>query len=229
MNKICFFTSIGEDLSLIDFVKKNYKYDIVANYYGDKEQTYNQIQKKTKYSINFKLSKFQAAYKMREILEQYDYIFIFDDDAIITKGSLEKLIEIITDHKLDIVAPAQDPAGRISFKLHLPKNGDHVFRKVNFVEVNFVVFSKKAFTEFMPVYKGYLIDWGIDHLYSSMFERIGIVDEVVILNPKNSTKMKNFSKIPERITQWKAYKAQNNLNNIIPKTMEFYTRTARIG
>lgn len=222
MSNICFFSSVGDNLTLIYDIKQNYSnYNIICNYYGNNIKIFNEIKNIAIYSENnINTCKFPAIKKMYNYVKQYDYVFIYDDDAIITNGSLNNLIAIIEKYSLDVISPAHNPQGKISHKLHLPQKNNYIFRYVNFIEMNFPMFSKTALKKFMLFYNDNLKDWGIDHLYSHIYNNnMAIVDTVTILNPKNNI-INNVDREQKRL-EWKKFQLLYNIKEIIPKTIKF--------
>lgn len=226
MSKICFFTSIGDNLSIIDYIKKNYNYDIVCNYYGSNDQIYDQLKTISKYCENNKLCKFPAAKKLFDVLSSYDFIFVYDDDALVIKGNLDSLINIGQKYKLDIVSSAHDPHGKISWKIHCPIHGEHLFRYVNFIEINYPIFSRHGFMQFMQEYDGLLCDWGIDYWYCKILNptinyNFGIVDSVVIHNPDHSTRLNNNFDPYKRVAEMDKYLIKYNISKVDAKTLDY--------
>lgn len=219
---VCFFTSTGDNLSLIQDISKNYNYDIFVNYYGINNHIYDTIKGIAKYCINYKLSKFQSLYKIYNLINTYDQVIVFDDDAIITCGNINTLIKIMIQYNLDVISSSHDSNGKISYNMHTQVVGDHIYRKVNFIEMNFPILSKLALQKFMMHYDGSLTGWGIDHLYSSLFSNMAICDNVVVLNPKNSNKINNLVSKSDRILEWTNYKQKYKLSNIEPQTIQYY-------
>jgi len=218
---VCFFTSIGDDLSLIQYIKINYDYDIVCNYYGINNCVYKKIKLLTKMCTNEKISKFQSLYRLYENIKDYDQIIIFDDDAIITDGNIDILINLMIKYNLEIISPSHDHKGKISHAIQKHQIGNHIYRQVNFVEMNFPIFSKSMLEKFMSVYDGNMVGWGIDYIYSNLATNIGIVDDVIVYNPLNSVKIENLLDQNSRKKQWHDYKNTNSLQKIIPRTLKY--------
>lgn len=227
-NKICFFTSIGEDLRLIKYIRQNYNYDIICNYYNTNIKTYSNIQKIANYTENHKDCKFPSLKKIYNSYiknQNYDYFFIYDDDALIIKGSLTTLLNIAKNYNLDIVSSAHDIKGKISWNIHLPVKGHHIFRYVNFIEINFPIFSKNALFKFMDEYDERLCDYGIDHWYAKVLNpeinmNMGIVDSVVIHNPINSIKLNRIIHPSVRIKQMDNFLDMYKIPKVQTKTLE---------
>jgi len=224
MNNICFFTSIGNNLTLIDYIKNTYDYDIVCNYYGENIDVLEKIKEKSVYCENNKICKFPALKKLYDVVSEYDYIFIYDDDALVTQGSLDSLINIAYKYKLDLVSSAHCSLGKISWPIHLPVKGNHLFRYVNFIELNFPIFSKNGLKKFMDQYDGLLCDWGVDYWYSYILQpeinfNMAIVDSIVIHNPKDSMKLDGVINPWDRVKQMDEYLIKFNIPRIEAKTI----------
>jgi hypothetical protein len=222
---ICFYTSVGDDTSLIEHISSRYDYDIVCNYYGDNHKIYDKLKNKTIYSEKNKLSKFQSLKKIyaSSIIDfsQYEYIIAYDDDALIVKGNIQVLIDLAKKNNISIISSAHHLFGKISHGTHIPVNHPYSLRLVNFIEMNFPIFRNDFLKFFMNIYDGILCGYGIDHLYSNLMlikkNRMAICDDVIIFNPKNSTKIDSLMPIKDRISQFEKY----NIDIITPETIEF--------
>lgn len=226
MSRVCFFTSIGNNIDLLYNIKTNYDYDIICNYYENDSNIFNQIQKLSVYSENHTNCKFPSLKIMYDHIKNYDYVFVYDDDAIVKTGNLNSLIEIAYKYNLDIVSPAHDPKGKITWKIHLPINSYHIFRYVNFVEINFPIFSQNALNKLMSVYDIGLCDYGIDHWYTHLLQpmtnkNMAIVDSVIIHNPKNSIKLNQKVHTKIRLNQMNFYLKKYCIPLVQPRTLGY--------
>jgi hypothetical protein len=225
-NNVCFYTSIGDDLSLINYIASNYTYKIICNYYGTNDIVFSEIQKIAQYAEKNRLSKFQSLKKIyhQNIKNKYQYIHIYDDDALI-KGDLNCIIHIMNKYHINICSPCHDSKGKISHRVHIKHNGAHIFRKVNFIEMNFPTFNTSILDDFMNIYSENVSGWGIDIWYSQLYDNFGIVDNVCVHNPnRNGASINKLYSTRERISQWIKYKNIFNLkdiDDIKPRTLEF--------
>jgi hypothetical protein len=149
---------------------------------------------------------------------------VFDDDAKIVFGDLDHLLNLKKRYDTDITSCAQDTRGKVSHKIHIPHEGNHILRYVNFIELNFPVFKIDFLIKFMNVYDGILSGWGIDHWYSQLGtgdKNMAIVDKIMIYNPRNSNKINNLISKSQRKNQWINCKQQYNLKDIVPKNLGF--------
>jgi hypothetical protein len=221
--KTCFFTSTGDDLFLVDFIKDKYPhYDMVCNYYGSNNKLFSYLKNICICAENNYLTKFPSIKKMYSKLSLYDYVIVFDDDAKIVSGSIDSIIELMHRYNVAIASPSHDPKGKITYQNHFPQKGDHLFRYVNFVEMNFPIFSNNALYQYMAVYDGFLVGWGNDLFYSSVLRcdkvyNAAIIDSVVVHNPKNSNRINKFMKEKDRENQWLKFQKEKNLPLSEPK------------
>jgi len=230
LNKNCLFTSIGDDIFLVNFIKNQYPdYDIICNYYGSNNKTLEFLQKTTKYAEKNYSTKFPTLKKMYSRIVDYDYVIVFDDDAKLIKGNLDDIIQIMQKYDLAIASPAHDAEGKISYSHNRPQIGQHIFRYVNFIEMNFPIFSDKALYKYIKIYDGVLLDWGNDIFYSHILNcdkiyNAAIIDDVVVHNPKNSNRANNFMSNEASKNQWFNYKKERGLPLSMPqpKTLEYY-------
>lgn len=225
--KICFYTSVSDDLSLIKHIKLKYRYDIVCNYYGSNNDVFIELQNTTTYVERNILSKFQSLKKIydQNLINNYDYVFVYDDDAKIY-GNLNNIIDLMEKYELNIASPCHSLMGKISYDIHKYCKGKHKFRKVNFVEMNFPTFNMSTLKDFMMVYSPQVSGWGIDLWYSQLYTNIAIVDAVCIYNPKiNPNSINDLYTLEERINQWdehrKKFLALKSFPEFVPQVLEW--------
>lgn len=236
------FISAGKNEDLATYVLKHEKdnFDIYINIY---ENCLNQefIEGNATKCFNMRTTKFIALKRIyEEYLSKYDIVCILDDDGIFTHGSVGDLPEYIHKYNLDIISPAQHPYGKLSpyiDQIMRYYSGDHKYRIVNYVEMNFPVFKNTALKKYMDIYDGQLCGWGNDWWYLNVLDAdnrncCGITDKVVVYNPdfhqkKFRYKAPSISDIDvfmtkeNRKNQWKKRKEKYNLIEWDIKNKEF--------
>ena len=144
------------------------EYDIFVIYYGNNERNYNRYKSKVKFIEKRKGSKFQnlkyLLEKKPEILENYDYFFIVDDDIIMSTSDINNMFFVADKYKLSICGPAFRPGSKISHGVTKQKSNT-LLSYTNFVEVNTPLFDRKSLQNLMKYLDPKLIGWGIDFLY----------------------------------------------------------------
>lgn len=188
------FTSFG-DHSTFDknWIGESMQFDIYAIYYGDNEAVYNTYKdnKNVKFIEKRKGSKFQNFKyfydNYPDIIKQYEYFFILDDDIIFDAKSINKMFFFAKQFGLLICGPSLCTSGTRSHPG--TRNDPNVsLTYTNFVEVHTPLFSKEALYIFMQFLDSSLIGWGIDYLYIwcngiDKQNSYAIIHDVICINP----------------------------------------------
>ena len=195
------------------------KYDLYVIYYGNNDTNYAKYKDCVKFIEKRKGSKFQNFKyfydKYPDVIKQYDYFFILDDDITINVAGINKMFEIAQSYKLSICGPSFLPGSKISHDV-TKHNPALKLAYTNFVEVNTPLFSKAALEKLMKVLPPELIGWGIDYLYIwlngvNKKKDYAIVHCVKCMNPKDEAKpikrreLTLITNCPTRSTIWKAF------------------------
>ncbi|GAB3037672.1 DUF707 domain-containing protein [Bowmanella dokdonensis] len=189
------FSSIG-DSSNISCWLGDRNFDLWLAYYGDDKS--DKFSSDCEFYIRKKGAKFPNFYhlygQLKDVVHQYKYIMIADDDLVISAGELNKFFDIIDEQQLSLAQPAFDLCGKVSHKV-TKMHSLSKLRYTNFVEVTCPAFKTTYLKKFMNVYDEEIVGWGADWWFSSMVEEldgfrntIAIVDQVTCLNPLDSTK-----------------------------------------
>lgn len=196
--------------------------DIVIFFYG--KEINNKFIEKSKHVFIGKGTKFNALKSIYEtnpnIIKDYDYIWVCDDDIEIIKGSLKNMIEEMKRISSNISSPAHSRKGKISYSaMRAPLFGKKI-RKTNFVEMTCPIFSKWLLIEFLNDYDSSLDGWGIDWWYMNTALRnnnSAYVHEAFIIRNPHDTEKANGREIdkakstPDRQKQWATAKTKNSL------------------
>jgi hypothetical protein len=199
MTRNMVFTSAGDHTNFHELWTHPYakpNYDIFVVYYGDNIQQCEKYKSKVQWIDQHKGSKFQNFlwfYRNHpEILDQYDYFFILDDDLVFWTLDMNQMFSIAREHELAICQPSFLPESIISHKITL-QNDTTFLRYTNFVEVTCPLFNKEALMRAMRVMDDSLIGFGIDYLMiwaNGMYEKnkYAIVDRIGCVNPTQECK-----------------------------------------
>lgn len=193
------FTSAGDNTNFYSvWGCKNPKrtYDVWVVYYGDNTDRYKMYGKYADYIQRHKGSKFQNFYHVyqqhKEDLLQYEYIFITDDDIIITPKELELLFQTAKEYDLWICQPSFRKGSKVSWSITY-NNPQLKLAYTNFVEVNTPVISTLKLQQIMNEYDPVLLGWGIDLLMIQVLgihekKRYAILHHISCINPRDSSK-----------------------------------------
>ena len=204
MSKNLVFTSCGDNTSfdVLWTHESKMNYDLYIIYYGDSPDFLDRYSSNCNINIitNRKGSKFQNFKYFydhyRDIINNYEYFFILDDDIIFNVEDINNMFFITKKHDLDICGPSFKPESKISHEITLNKPGV-ILTYTNFVEVNVPLLNYKSLVIFMDVYDDSLIGWGIDYLYInacglSNTESYAIIHSIVCVNPP--VKLKKYKR-----------------------------------
>lgn len=188
----CVFTSAGDfhNVKAWGWSKWTRKWDLITAFYGDQDQVFDRLQKKSTLAFKSKGSKFQNLKKLFEerpdIFARYDFVLVADDDLHMNSYKINRLFEIAEAYDFWVSQPAFRCTGRISHPI-TAQAGTKI-RITNFVEITCPLFRRDKLVEFLKVYDGNLVGWGIDWWYCSHFgasqnRKLAIIDEVSVINP----------------------------------------------
>ncbi len=166
------------------------RWDLIVAFYGDSDDAFEALRKRSKFILRIKGGKFPNLKKLFAtdpgLFDGYSHIWVADDDLIVDPQKINALFDIATRHDFWICQPAFDNAGRISWPLTQKKGTD--VRLTNFVEVTCPLFRADKLKEFIAVYDGQLVGWGIDWWFCNHFDaqnklRFAIIDTISVVNP----------------------------------------------
>lgn len=230
MTSCMVFSSVGDNTIFDQYwIKDQEGYDIYIVYYDDSVERYDQYKSKVKFAERRKGSKFQNFYwfykKYPEIIQQYEYFFILDDDIVITGKDIQTMFKIVKEYNLLIAQPSFTKDSKISWPITKHKPGVKL-EYTNFVEVNTQLFHKSALTKLMDVYDPILIGWGIDYLAIQSVGKdllnYAIIHCVQCKNPRESHKQiktRELFKIPnadKRQQIWETFAKERSLELWMP-------------
>jgi hypothetical protein len=211
-NKNLVFTSAGDNTnSLIKWISQNqYKnFDLYTVYYGNSiEDKYKSI---SNYWLRRKGTKFQNFYYVwknnRKIINNYNKIFILDDDIIMDTKTINKCFKLSYKYNLWLCQPSYNPKSKISFK-YQTQNKKYILRYTNFCEMGALLFDKNIINDVMNIYKPTVPGWGIDLIISDIltkkkkynYRKIALLDIVSCINPHDYQKKDKNREIDKHIS-----------------------------
>lgn len=233
------FTSAGDHTNFHEswshpYVKSDY--DIFVVYYGNNNKQYEKYKKNVQWIDKHKGSKFQNFFwfyqNHPEILDQYDYFFILDDDILFWSLDINQMFSIAREYELAICQPSFLPEYVLSHKITL-QNDATFLRYTNFVEVNSPLFNKEALINAMRVMDNTLIGFGIDYLFiwaNGMYKKnkYAVIDMISCINPKDEQKkvakremylVENFDSEKDR---WKKYAKKIGCPELYPHSCYYF-------
>ena len=207
----CLFTSAGDNnvvrLWLRGIAQRNW--DLVVGYYGDNEREFSTIASMSSYAFRSKGDKFQLLKNLLkehpQFFEDYTYVWICDDDIQMQAAQIDEAFAITESCGFLVAQPAFLPEGQNSHRITVYANSRYDYRTVNFIEGGVPIFRRDKLIEFMGIYDGSLLGWGIDYWYMNFLKahelgrvrhffkpnelgHFAIIDRVQVLNPRSAQK-----------------------------------------
>lgn len=225
--KHAIFCSFGDREKFATYSLKNLsnEFDLIFFYYGSNGEKLKEFKDNTRIFAWGRGSKFNALKMLTDhvpgCLDEYETVWVCDDDLIVTSGDLHLLPKILMNFGLLVISPAHDPRGAISWQIMKPRSSN-LFRYVNFVETTCPMFRAKALISFLKSYDGNLQGWGIDWWYMNHFcgnirPIGGVCDQVIVLNPTESQKEGGYREIEKlasndlRLRLWREAQKRHQL------------------
>ncbi len=161
-------------------------FDIFIVYYGNETNRYRQS---CKYYHQDKGTKFALVSKLvdnfKDLISEYDAIFIPDDDLYITSSILNKFFELFHSYKLELAQPSIIGWASIPLTLHQPNT---LLRYTNWVEIMCPCFSRNAFLKCISTFNETKSNWGIERLWNKNLntpkDKIAIIDTTIVIHTR---------------------------------------------
>jgi hypothetical protein len=158
------------------------EFDLCLIYYGDQtgryaEQTEYYFARK---GIKFALIHALCQEELGKVLDNYEMIWLPDDDIAADTHQINKLFELAGEHRLQIAQPAIG-LGDVSYQA-LRRHGDYLLRHTGFVEMMCPLFTAEAFARTLPLFAENVSGWGLDWVWSSRYDarEVAVVDAVAV-------------------------------------------------
>lgn len=111
-----------------------------------------------------------------KLLENYDRVWLPDDDIAADTASVNRLFEVFEEYNLKLAQPAIS-AGEVSYEALRQVPGT-ILRYTPYVEVMCPIFTRDALLKVQPLFLETQSGWGIDWVWSKWFEKgdVAIID-----------------------------------------------------
>ncbi|WP_342152846.1 glycosyltransferase [Methylorubrum sp. SB2] len=229
-NRWCIFTSAGDHSHVSNWqIGTSVPTDLIIAFYGDSDDEFEKLKQVSRACIRIKGSKFQnlkwLADKRPDLFENYSYIWACDDDIIMSSDQIVRTFEI--SERLDLWA-AQPSFNKNGKAPHLITHSQYPtcdVRLTTFIEVTCPLFRADKLRDFLYIYDGSLIGWGIDwwfchYLGSETNWRLGIFDCIEVTNPLPDQRRGGVREIlrmatnEEREAQWRTVQASRGIPEV---------------
>jgi len=222
--KYLVFTSAGESANLHHWLRGERNFDLWVTYFGEEPGKYQGVADYYNARKGGKFPNFYHAYKTwPDKFDGYEAIMLMDDDIIIAGGKISQLFELRKKYDLWCLQPAMDRRGKVSHPINR-RDPSCRMRFTNFIEIGCPLFRKDKLDDFMAVYDGALVGWGIDYWYLDVLGpdlngRMAVVDDIPCINPPDSAKLGGLREIDQlqpveqRKADWERIRAQYGIKS----------------
>jgi hypothetical protein len=232
----CLFTSAGDKNAISLWLAGDAprRWDLVAAYYGDSHDEFAEISKLCSYAFRTKGSKFQNLKRLiseqTQFFDRYSHVWVCDNDIIMSKSQINEAFDIAERAGFWVAQPADLAAGRIGHWITCFAGPGWDYRIVNFVEVRMPIFRREKLTDFLAVYDGSLVGYGIDSWCANFFEadkfrRFAIIDKVQVINPRNQVKggseIDQLQPEPLRAAAWEEIREKHGFVEYPPQVFAY--------
>lgn len=133
--------------------------------------------------------------KLGQRVDDYDWIWLPDDDLTADLPTLNRFFEIVAEHGLDLAQPALGAGSYASHKITLQR--PHMkLRYTTYVEIMAACFSREAFRLCAPYFGATVTSWGPDILFPKLLgypqRSIAIVDATPVIHTRPSGRGPNI-------------------------------------
>jgi len=125
--------------------------------------------------------------KLGNRVDEYDWIWLPDDDLLADLATLNRFFEIVAEYDLDLAQPALGAGSFIAYRITAQR--PHMrLRFTTFVEIMAPCFSRRALRLCAPYLNATVSSWGISWMFPKLLDYskrgIAIVDETPVIHTR---------------------------------------------
>jgi hypothetical protein len=157
-------------------------WDCVVSYFGDEP---NLFRVDDVIRIDGRGPKWQGLHdvfiKSPDLLQDYEYILLPDDDLLMRKDDINRLFEICGTHKFEVCHPTLTWDSYYSHFITLRNTGT-LLRYTNFVELMAPCLSKRVLNETVGYFGNTVSGWGLERAWAKLAGpmKMAVIDEVTV-------------------------------------------------
>lgn len=125
--------------------------------------------------------------KLANRIDDYDWIWLPDDDLWTDLPNLNRFFEIVAEYDLDLAQPALGAGSFVAHNITIQR--PHMkLRFTTFVEVMAICFSRKALAICSPFFGATVSSWGVSMLFPKLLQYprrgIAVIDETPVIHSR---------------------------------------------
>lgn len=164
------------------------RFDLLVAAYEEGAESSSQYQSSLIHIPGSKIAGYHQLFRQRpELLDQYEYFGLFDDDLLTTAGDINRLFALGKAHGLNLFQPALSWDSYFSYAATLANPGQFQLRYTNTVEMMCPVFSRDYLRRALPLF-GLGYETGIDLIWARLSNdpwfRYAIIDAVAVTHTR---------------------------------------------
>jgi hypothetical protein len=123
--------------------------------------------------------------KSPELLQNYEYVLLPDDDLLMCKDDINRLFEICETHKFEVCHPTLTWDSYYSHFITLHNTGTRI-RYTNFIELMAPCLSRRLLIETLSLFANTVSGWGLEGVWAKLAgpTRTALIDEVAICHTR---------------------------------------------
>jgi len=191
-NKNLVIAAVGDSSLHKQWKSGNPAFDLILIYYGNSDLIFFDYSKDVMICIKQNGQKFPLIKSFietnLELVSQYDYVWLPDDDISISAGDLDRLFDTARTYSLQICQSALVSLhGDVSHAITKPER-ENTLRFTNFVEVMMPLFDVNTLLFLRNDFDLSQSGWGLDatwsHRLNSPKDKIAIIDDITAVHTK---------------------------------------------
>jgi len=182
-------SAVGDESLHTEWIAGDPQFDLALIYYGNNETIAAAYEKEAKWLVKLKGMKYHLIDQFLQlypaIIDNYDYVWLPDNDVSISTDAINQLFRIAKEEALELCQPAM--TGYLSHPITKPAPR-LLLRYTNFIEVLAPLMSTKSLAILKESFTLNYSGWGFDYLWPYLLgnprKSIAIVDAITMNHTK---------------------------------------------
>lgn len=221
-NKNCLIAAVGKNSLHRNWMGNNMSFDLHLIIYDDSYELFKSDTGFISQSKGYKLKLvYEYLKKYPHYIDEYEYIFIPDDDIMMNSRDINKLFLMMKKYSLEIAQPALIDS-YYTYE-HTLKHPLCLLRYTNFIEMMIPCFSRKAIKAVLETFNANNSGWGIEWHWSIIINSnkrdMAIIDDIGVVHtrPITTNRTENFKEYHSYIAKYNLLTKYDIYEKIIDK------------
>jgi hypothetical protein len=179
--KYCVIAAVGHDSLHREWIKRTPGFDLHLIVYDDSYEKFRNDAVFVTKDQGAKFSLIDRYFSYTDVIQQYEYFYLPDDDILIDNENICKIFRYMEDYELMLAQPAI--YNYYISHPHTMRRPASKIRYTNFVEIMQPCFSREALQRVQFTFSTSQSGWGIDFHWSKLLgpekRTMAIIDDIV--------------------------------------------------